>query len=66
MIARTFEIPDRPERSTPRVKSRSIWLLTLLAVVVIALLVVTLSCGNGCLDPADMICLLYTSDAADE
>ncbi|WP_448329730.1 FecCD family ABC transporter permease [Sulfitobacter sp. M13] len=64
MIARTFEIPDRPERSTPRVKSRSIWLLTLLAVVVIALLVVTLSCGNGCLDPADMIAALLGREGA--
>ena len=64
MTSQAFELTDKPERSTQRVVSRTIWLLALLVVVVVALLIVTLSCGNGCLAPTDVIAALLGQEDA--
>jgi len=49
-------------RVPPRAMARGLWLL---ALIVVALLMVTLSCGNECLAPADVIAALRGRDGAE-
>ena len=52
------------DRAHPRATLRSRWMLALLAAVVVALMLLTLSCGNGCLAPAEVITALLGQDGA--
>ena len=52
------------DRARPRATLRSRWMLALLAAVVVALMLLTLSCGNGCLAPAEVITALLGQDGA--